>query len=107
MSALEPEVIASLKAKHGDIRKATADGVVVVYKRPGVEEWDAYMAAQDADTPAAKPKALIQLFRDCCVWPAPAEVDEILRKQKGLGLTFGAKVLEFGGVTNQIETEKL
>jgi len=100
------QVVPELKKKYGDdIHLITADGDQVIARVPSGEEYQRFldMAADDRK----KTHALDSLSRSCILFPAAAELDQLLAKRPGLTTSFGAKLTELAGAVEDVEAKKL
>lgn len=85
--AIDKELVARLKAAHGDIYSITKCGQEIVFRACNADELDRFLALAEQD----KPQACIQLVTSCVLHP-PADQFEALR-QKRPGILYGDKGL--------------
>ena len=81
--AIDSEVLARLKAQHGDVYSITKCGQEIVFRPCNADELDRFLAMAEQD----KPQACIQLVASCILHPT-IDVFEALRQKKP-GILYG------------------
>lgn len=107
MNQLDQATIDKLKADFGDdLRKIRVKGeLVCVMRTPARGEWRRFSEQRSDDKrrlPAAE-----ALVRHAVVWPAAAELEQLLDKRPGLLDVLSVKAAELAGATEEAAEEKL
>lgn len=101
--------LARIKAEHPDhelhLLSNAEMGVEVVVKAPGHAEWKVFRTSQSDDL--KKPTALRDLLLCCIVEPPAQAFMAVLGHRPGLAETFGAELLEIGGLSRDTIRRKL
>lgn len=93
-----------LRETHGEVYVLEVLEHRVAVRMPTEAEFDAFMAAATDKAKVASAGKI--LFRRCCVHPSRAEVDAMLARKPGLGVTLGNKVAELAGLGAEVELGK-
>jgi hypothetical protein len=107
MSKLTPELIAELKAEHGEIYRLDAreyDKTIVI-KKPDRHVYKRYR--KDGTDEDKRHAALQQLVDDVIVWPPPDEFQAMTDDLPGLYETFGNQVARIAGLSREVDSKKL
>jgi hypothetical protein len=106
MSDITPELIASLKAAHGELTLLTSgQGVEVIARNVNELEWKRWRQ-QSAD-PATRVAAVEALFRSVVVHPPAVELEKLLKRYPALPEEFNNELGELAGLTGKATAKKL
>lgn len=100
------EVIDQAKQAHGEVYCLEGADVAVLVRSPKRAEYRKFKATVLGNQAAAA-DALETLLREVVVFPDSAAFDALLEQKPGLSETFGQKVLEIAGVSEQVSLKKL
>lgn len=100
------EALDQAKATHGEVFRLDHDEASVLVRPPKRAEYRKFKATILGNQAAAA-DALETLLREVVVYPAPEAFDAMLDRWPGLSETFGQKVLEIAGVSEQATLKKL
>lgn len=107
MSKPTPEIIAELKAEHGEIYQIDArefDKTIIV-KKPDRHVYKRYR--KDGMDDDRRHTALQQLVDDVIVWPPQAEFQAMTDDLPGLYNTFGNEIARLAGLSREVDSKKL
>lgn len=89
------------RADHPGAVPMRGKGHFIVVRPPAPTEWDKYfLGILGGD--AKKRLAFKKLLKDTCVHPDEAGVDAFLRSLPGLAVSFGKKIAELAGLTDDV-----
>lgn len=107
MIELTPDIIDTLKAKHGELRKFSLErgGQVFVVRGPSEAE---FQRAIDkiSEGGRRKTEAIFEIGQACLVFPEAAEVAKIAAVKPGLLMTAGNEAMQIAGIVDTF-SEKL
>jgi len=102
---LDETTLEQLKREHGELTRLSAGGESVIVRNPRRVEYERFR--KDTFDEKRRDKSVETLLRSVIVWPSKEEFLELLERKPGLSETFGGKVLEMVGATEQADVEKL
>lgn len=104
---LDPELVSQLKQKYGadNLFRVTASGSTFVLRRPTMDEWDVFSVTREKADEAQE--AQRQLVRDCCLYPAPAVLEQRFAKLAGLHIPLAMQVAKFAGAIEDATVQGL
>ena len=107
ISTVPQEAIDKAKAANPgrDIMLLSAGGYEVVAKAPGTAEMNMFRDLIASEK--TKPRATERLLRACVLHPSQEELGAMLEKKPGLVESFGGKLVEEAGITEEAEVKKL
>lgn len=107
MIELTPDIIDTLKAKYGELRKFSLErgGQVFVVRGPSESE---FQRAIDkiGEGGRRKTEAIFEIGQACLVFPDAAEVAKIAAAKPGLLMTAGNEAMQIAGIVDTF-SEKL
>lgn len=102
---ISPEKLAELESLHEDGHLLTGpEGHQVFVNRPGRKEWKRFQ--NGAEQLGKRLDAYEQLLQDCRVFPEKGTLDEMLNKRPALGMLFGSRCVDLGGMVGEAEIKK-
>jgi hypothetical protein len=103
---MTPDQITELKEKHGnDLHLLAHDGVEVVAKRPGKNEYRKFR--RETMDEKRKENAAEGFVRSCVVSPGGAEVTAIFDQRPGLVDTLASALVDLAGAAKECESTPL
>ena len=98
---LDPTVVATLKAQHGEVFSIEKCGQPIVYRACNAEELDQFIALSEKD----RAQACIGLVSACVVHPSRVEFEQF--RQKRPGILYGERglVTEIQAASGMAEKE--
>lgn len=104
---LTKEIVAELKAKHGDRLVGCTDPLPMVFKAPLRRVWAEFQDAISKDR-GTRESAYRRMVLACRVYPETAEeVEAVFNDYPALPTKIGDKLGELVGIGDEIEVKKL
>ncbi len=102
---IDTSIIDDLKAKNSEVFQLSHGDAEVLVKGPTRPAWKRFRAL--AADEKRRSDALEQLLRDCLLYPSLEGLDAMLEKKPGLAETFGSRLVDIAGLSDEVEKKVL